>query len=137
MRYLFRSYTQKQLAAFYREADVCLVSPLRDGMNLVAKEFVASQTGSPGVLVLSRFTGAADELKEALIINPYDPDSTARVLARALKMTLEERTYRQQALLERVLRQTAATWATSFDRDLRGEADGSPHSTPPAGRRAR
>src|SRR5262249_35869255 len=111
VRYLFRSYAPRELASLYREADVCLVSPLRDGMNLVAKEFVASQTGDPGVLVLSRFAGAAAELDEALIVNPRDFDGTARALDRALAMPLEERERRQAALVARVRTQTAARWA--------------------------
>ena len=68
---LHRSYSQQDLAHLYREADVCLVTPLRDGMNLVAKELVASQTSDPGVLVLSRFCGAAESMQDALIVNPY------------------------------------------------------------------
>jgi trehalose 6-phosphate synthase len=120
VRYLFRAYSQRDLAAFYREADVCLVSPLRDGMNLVAKEYVAAQTGDPGVLVLSRFAGAAKELEEAILVNPYDLDATALALARALDMPLEERTRRQAALLARVEAQTAARWAEAFERDLAG-----------------
>ncbi len=118
IRYLFRAYSQRDLAAFYREADVCLVSPLRDGMNLVAKEYVAAQTGDPGVLVLSRFAGAAAELRDALIVNPYDIEGTARALARALDMPLEERARRQAALLAPVMEHTAARWAEGFLRDL-------------------
>ena len=74
---LHRSYSQQDLAHLYREADACLVTPLRDGMNLVAKEFVASQTSDPGVLVLSRFCGAAESMPDALIVNPYDFQGTA------------------------------------------------------------
>ncbi len=114
IRYLFRSFTQRELAAYYREVDVCLVSPLRDGMNLVAKEFVACQGRDPGVLVLSRFAGAAAELEEALIVNPYDLDGSADALARALAMPLEERAARQAALLRRVEAGTAARWAQRF-----------------------
>ena len=79
IRYLYRSYSHAELAAFYREADACLVTPLRDGMNLVAKEFVACQEpGDPGVLVLSRFCGAAEELRSALLVNPYDVEGSAQ-----------------------------------------------------------
>ncbi len=120
VRYLFRSYTQRELAAFYREADVGFVSPLRDGMNLVAKEYVASQTGDPGVLVLSRFAGAAVELAEAVIVNPYDTEGTARMLADALSMPLAERQRRQAALLARVEKQTAERWCASFAGALDG-----------------
>ncbi len=118
IRYLFRSYEQRELAAFYREADVCFVSPLRDGMNLVAKEYVACQAADPGVLVLSRFAGAAEELKEAVLVNPYDLDGTAAALDRALRMPREERERRQAALLARVRRQTAQRWAARFLADL-------------------
>ncbi len=118
IRYLFKAYSQRDLAAFYREADVALVTPLRDGMNLVAKEFVAAQTGDPGVLVLSRFAGAAAELEEAVLVNPYDIDGAAHALAGALSMPLEERVERQRALLERVHTRTAAAWAEAFLADL-------------------
>jgi trehalose 6-phosphate synthase len=118
VRYLFQAYDQRTLAAFYREADVALVTPLRDGMNLVAKEFVAAQTGDPGVLVLSRFAGAAVELDQALIVNPYDADGSADVLARALELPLEERVARQAALIAKVRAQTAAAWSSAFLRDL-------------------
>jgi trehalose 6-phosphate synthase len=118
VRYLFRSYSQRELVAFYSEADVCLVSPLRDGMNLVAKEFIASQVADPGVLVLSRFAGAAEELREALIFNPYDTEGAAQALARALDMPAGERRRRQEALLARVRDHTAARWARAFLRDL-------------------
>lgn len=114
VRYLFRAYSQRELAGYYREADVCLVSPLRDGMNLVAKEFVACQTDDPGVLVLSRFAGAAAELQDALIVNPYDLDATADALARALSMPLAERRSRQAASWRQVQRNTAARWAERF-----------------------
>ncbi len=118
IRYAFRAYSPRELAAFYREADVCLVTPLRDGMNLVAKEFVAAQTGDPGVLVLSRFAGAAETLHDALLVNPYDADGTARVLARALTMPVSERAARQAALLESVHQWTAARWRERFLADL-------------------
>ena len=120
VRYLYRSYDRDVLAQLYRAADVALVTPLRDGMNLVAKEFVASRPDEDGVLVLSRFTGAAEELREALIVNPHDVEGTARALAQALDMPLAERARRQAALLRRVESQTAARWAESFVRDLAG-----------------
>lgn len=118
IRYLYRTYTQEELAAFYREADVCVVTPLRDGMNLVAKEYIASQTGNPGVLVLSRFCGAAEDLREAVIVNPYDIDGTADALNRALGMPLTERQERWQKLIERVRSATAQTWCERFLADL-------------------
>jgi trehalose 6-phosphate synthase len=126
VRYLFRSYSQKDLVAFYREAAVCLVSPLRDGMNLVAKEYVACQAEDPGVLVLSRFAGAAEELREALIVNPRDIDGTARALAAALAMPRAERIRRHGRLLERVRAGTAAAWARAFLEDLDATAPREP-----------
>jgi trehalose 6-phosphate synthase len=119
LRYLYRSYTRNVLARFYREADVGLVTPLRDGMNLVAKEFIASQhPDQPGVLVLSRCAGAAEDLPEALVVNPYTPEDVAAGVARALAMSPDERRLRHQALLARVRSQTVASWSEGFIRDL-------------------
>jgi trehalose 6-phosphate synthase len=124
VRYLYRSYSRDRLAQFYREAAVGLVTPLRDGMNLVAKEFVAAQrTVSPGVLVLSRTAGAAEVLPEAVLVNPYLTSDVAQGIARALAMTVEERRERHAALLARVLERTASDWAARFLADLRGGAD--------------
>ncbi len=119
IRYLYRTYPRADLARFYREADVGLVTPLRDGMNLVAKEFVAAQyPESPGVLLLSRFAGAAEDLPEALLVNPHIPAEVGEALARALSMPLEERLERHRALLDRVRRHTVADWGRLFLRDL-------------------
>ncbi|MFM2041978.1 MAG: hypothetical protein RLY86_554 [Pseudomonadota bacterium] len=99
IRYLNKSFSRRALAGFYRAARVGLVTPLRDGMNLVAKEYVASQNPEdPGVLVLSRFAGAAKELDAALIVNPYDIRAVAENLQRALTMPQAERVERFQAL---------------------------------------
>jgi trehalose-6-phosphate synthase len=115
VRYLYRSYDQRVLAQLYRAADVALVTPLRDGMNLVAKEFVASQDDAdPGVLLLSKFAGAAEEMDQAVLTNPHHRDGTAADLARALAMPLDERVARQARLREVVLRTTSASWAESF-----------------------
>lgn len=118
IHHLYHSYSQKELCAFYREADVCLVTPLRDGMNLVAKEYIASQVENPGVLVLSRFCGAAENLREAMIINPYDTKGTANTLKQALEMPLREREVRWGALNRRVRTYTAQTWSDKFLADL-------------------
>ena len=92
IRYVNRAYGHATLAGLYRAARVALVTPLRDGMNLVAKEYIASQNpDDPGVLILSRFAGAAQECKAALSVNPYDPDSVAAALGQALSMPLAER----------------------------------------------
>jgi trehalose 6-phosphate synthase len=119
IRYLYRSYSREQLAGLYRGAHVGLVTPLRDGMNLVAKEFIAAQDpADPGVLVLSRLAGAADALSEAVLVNPCVPSDVAAGVVRALEMTLEERQKRHAALLPRVLDDTAETWARRFLDDL-------------------
>ncbi len=98
------------LVAYYRAADVCIVSPLMDGMNLVAKEYIASQEGRLGVLVLSRFAGAAREMREALLVNPYDVGALAEVLYRAVTMPAGDREQRMTALRRRLLRHTIQHW---------------------------
>ena len=119
VRYLYRSYGRAQLSQFYRAADVGLVTPLRDGMNLVAKEFVAAQIPEhPGVLVLSRFAGAACELTDAILTNPFHIDGMARDLHRALSMPLADRCERHARLLAAVRRTTASSWAESFLQEL-------------------
>ncbi len=111
LRYMTRSMSRTTLAGFHRIARVGLVTPLRDGMNLVAKEYVAAQDpADPGVLVLSRFAGAARELDAALLVNPFDPDEIAESLHLALSMPADERIARHAALLERVRAVTALTW---------------------------
>ena len=120
IRYLYRSYTQSELAGFYHDTDVCLVTPLRDGMNLVAKEFVAAQgEESPGVLALSRFTGAAEAMQDAVIVNPYDIEGTAEAIYRALRMPVEERRRRNRSLMEVVKRGSSWNWSDSFCAALR------------------
>lgn len=110
IRLIRHSLDQSTLVAYYRAADVCIVSPLQDGMNLVAKEFVASQEGRFGVLVLSRFAGAAREMKEALLVNPYDIGATSETLYRAIRMPAEERTRRLNTLRKRLSRNTIQDW---------------------------
>jgi trehalose 6-phosphate synthase/phosphatase len=114
IRYLYRSFDQEQLAAIYRDADVALVTPLRDGMNLVAKEFVTCQVNEPGVLILSRLAGAADTMREALFVNPYDVDGTAEALHRALSMDEGERSSRAAALRQRERRDDLDAWTRKF-----------------------
>jgi trehalose 6-phosphate synthase len=110
IRLIRESVDQSHLAAYYRAADVCIVSPLQDGMNLVAKEFVACQEGRFGVLVLSRFAGAAREMREALLVNPYDVGATAETLLRAIHLPLAERERRLNALRRRLTRNTIQDW---------------------------
>lgn len=114
IRYLYRSVPQTTLLALYRAADVMLVTPVRDGMNLVCKEFVASRVDEDGVLVLSEFAGAADELTEALLVNPYDVDGVADVLNDALTMPGAERRRRMRALRSQVTTHNVHVWADRF-----------------------
>jgi trehalose 6-phosphate synthase/phosphatase len=114
VHYIFRGLSAEDLVALYRAADVMLVTPLRDGMNLVAKEFIASRTDGDGVLVLSEFAGAAWELPEALQVNPYDTDGTSEVIFRALTMEPEERRVRLAPLRERVATFDVHRWVSSF-----------------------
>ena len=114
VHYLYRSLSDTEVVALYRAADIMLVTPVRDGMNLVAKEFVASRTDEDGVLVLSEFAGAASELAEALQVNPYDVDRAAEVYHRALTLAPSERRVRMQGLRRRVLFYDVDRWARSF-----------------------
>jgi trehalose 6-phosphate synthase len=126
VRYLYRSYDQLVLAQLYRLADVALVTPLRDGMNLVAKEFVVAQDRTaPGVLILSRFAGAAVELDDAILTNPFHRDGMAADIDRALDMPAELRVERHDRLLEKIRRGgTPHTWASSFLDTLRTREPG-------------
>ncbi len=120
IRYINRSLSRPILAGLYRLAKVGLVTPLRDGMNLVAKEYVAAQDPEdPGVLVLSRFAGAARELKGALLVNPYDIEGTANAIARALNMPLEERQERWRKMMDYLLVHDVSQWCDDFLQDLR------------------
>jgi trehalose 6-phosphate synthase len=115
MRSIHRNVARKRLPGLYRAAAVALVTPLRDGMNLVAKEFVAAQDpADPGVLVLSRFAGAAEQMHEALLVNPYDTAQTAETIQRALQMPLAERQRRHQALLAGIQSQDVHWWRRTF-----------------------
>ncbi len=114
IRYLVRSVSTDELVAMYRHADVALVTPLRDGMNLVAKEYVIAQLDDRGVLVLSEMAGAASELPEALIVNPYDISAVAEALHRALAMPDEERRARMSALRHRVRANDVRVWLGRF-----------------------
>ena len=115
IRYIHRSVDRQKLAALYRASRVGFVTPLRDGMNLVAKEFVAAQDpDDPGVLVLSKFAGAAEEMTEALIVNPYDIDDMADTLHIALTMPVADRQERHRALFDKVRRRNAVAWQRDF-----------------------
>jgi trehalose 6-phosphate synthase len=120
-RYVNKNYRRDELAGIYGAARIGLVTPLRDGMNLVAKEFVASQNpDDPGVLILSRFAGAARQMREALLVNPNSPDEIADALQRALAMDKPERIRRWSALFDNVQREDVTAWRDSFVEALKG-----------------
>ncbi len=132
VQYLRRSLPFQELVALYRAADVMLVTPVRDGMNLVAKEFVASRIDGDGVVVLSEFAGAASELAGALPVNPYDIRGAAGVYHRALTMGEGERRGRMATLRDQVRTSTVRMWSERFladlgRRDPRPRQDASPH----------
>ncbi|MBE0632681.1 MAG: trehalose-6-phosphate synthase, partial [Burkholderia vietnamiensis] len=117
--YIHRQYDRQVLAALYRLARVGFVTPLRDGMNLVAKEYVSAQNpDDPGVLVLSRFAGAARELTGALIVNPIDIDGMADALSQALTMPLAERRARYADMIAQLRENNVSVWRDNFLRDL-------------------
>jgi len=123
IRYVTSAYPRAVLAGLFRRARVGLVTPLRDGMNLVAKEYVAAQDpDDPGVLVLSRFAGASQQLPEALIVNPNDKFEVAEAIRRALDMPLSERRARWSAMAATLRRYDVAWWTNAFLRDLRSGA---------------
>jgi len=119
IRYVNRSYSRTVLAGIYRAADVAMTTPLRDGMNLAAKEFLAAQDpDDPGVLMLSQFAGAAVELDEALIVNPHETDAVAAGLKRALEMRLDERRERHAPMLAHLLKNDIKRWSRSYTSTL-------------------
>lgn len=127
LHYQLRGVGPDQLLALYRVADVCVVTPLRDGLNLVAKEFVASRLSNGGVLVLSEFTGASWELTEALHVNPYDIDAMKTAFRRALAMDEDEQARRMAPMRERIQRDDIHRWTAS----MLGEIEGSVRSAAP------
>jgi len=115
IRYVNKAHSRTALAGLYRSSRAALVTPLRDGMNLVAKEYVAAQDAEdPGVLILSRFAGAANELDAALLVNPYDTEAVAGAIARALSMPLDERRVRHEALYRALLANDIKFWTERF-----------------------
>ncbi|HAM48888.1 MAG TPA: trehalose-6-phosphate synthase, partial [Alphaproteobacteria bacterium] len=115
LRYLNRGFSRQALAGMYRASRVGLVTPLRDGMNLVAKEYIAAQSeDDPGVLVLSRFAGAAKQADGALIVNPYDIYAVAEALQTALNMPFDERLERRNRMMDRMRREDVAAWRNDF-----------------------
>lgn len=125
VRYVNRGYNQDELYGFYRAAKICAVTPLRDGMNLVAKEYVAAQDPEdPGVLILSRFAGAAQQLdcdgEGAVLVNPYSADEMAQAIRVALDMPLEERKARFEQMIVTVREDNVHDWTANFIADLAG-----------------
>lgn len=123
IRYLNRGYRRDQLAGMYRAAKVGLVTPLRDGMNLVAKEYVAAQDpDDPGVLILSRFAGAAEQMGEALLVNPFSREELSEAIKKALTMPRAERIRKWKALMQVVRDTDVAVWRDDYVRDLKAVA---------------
>lgn len=121
IRYVNRSHSRHALAGLYRSSRVGLVTPLRDGMNLVGKEYVSSQDpNDPGVLVLSRFTGTALECRSALLVNPHDPEAVGAAIGRALSMPLDERRERHAANMKVLAANDIRFWGNRFIADLTG-----------------
>jgi trehalose 6-phosphate synthase len=115
---LNRQHSHKEIAPYYRSADLCLVTALHDGMNLVAKEFIATRQDERGVLILSCFTGAARELRDALQVNPYDIDQTAEAIRAALEMQPEEKQMRMQRMRKLVREHNVYRWAGTLIGEL-------------------
>jgi trehalose 6-phosphate synthase len=121
IRYVNQGYPRSELAGVYRAAKMALVTPLRDGMNLVAKEYVAAQDPEdPGVLILSRFAGAADQMQEAVLVNPHSAEEVSDAIITALKMPREERIRRWRLLMDNVLAEDVMWWLRTFTDALRG-----------------
>ncbi len=124
LRYINRGFTRRTLSGFFRLSRIGLVTPLRDGMNLVAREYVAAQSpDDPGVLILSRFAGAADDMDGAVIVNPYDVEAVAEAMYRSLIMPLDERQDRWRRLDAKIREHDIVNWRTRFVADLRGLAE--------------
>lgn len=132
VQYLRRNLPLEELVAYYVAADVMLVTPLRDGMNLVAKEYCAARRNDTGVLVLSEFCGSAHELERAVLVNPHDIDGMAAMLERALSMPRGEQIRRMRSLRQRVRRRTVYDWADDFTAALAGRETGSLSTSQPA-----
>ena len=121
IRYVNQGYPRETLAGFYRASSVALITPLRDGMNLVAKEYVASQDpADPGVLILSRFAGAAHQMAEALLVNPYSKDEVSDAIRQALEMPKAERIRRWEQLVDTVRKEDVLWWRRAFVEALQG-----------------
>lgn len=142
IRYLHQGFPREEMVALYLAADVMLITALRDGMNLVAKEYVAVRTDNRGVLLLSEFAGAADELGSALLVNPHDIDGMKDLILRAISMPEAEQARRMRSLRRRVLENDVEAWGQSFlqavdaVREAKREARRTPRTTPGRAKRA-
>jgi trehalose 6-phosphate synthase len=114
IRYLHQGFPREEMVALYLAADAMLVTALRDGMNLVAKEYVATRGDQRGVLVLSEFTGAADELRQAVLVNPHDIEGLKDAIMQAVDMPPREQSRRMRALRKRVLENDVNAWSRDF-----------------------
>ena len=131
IRYINKTMSRSALAGLYRIARCGLVTPLRDGMNLVAKEYVAAQSpDDPGVLILSQFAGAAQEFDSALMVNPYDIEATGAAIATALAMSIDERKARWSSMMSVLRSATVEDWAKRFLRQLGQGDDMAPSAAP-------
>ena len=124
--YMHSSYPREEMAALYRAADIMVVTPYRDGMNLVAKEYVACRYDDDGALVLSEFAGAADELRQAWLVNPYDINGMKAALLEAYRADDRETTRRMRAMRKTIIQHDVAAWARGF---LDGLAEVVPRTT--------
>jgi len=132
IRYVNRGYSHAELYGFFRAAKIGLVTPLRDGMNLVAKEYLAAQDpADPGVLILSQFAGAAQQLTQAVLVNPHSPDDLSHAIRTALDMGPEERKRRYDAMIPSIREENVQAWMQDFCRDL--EATNLARTGAPAG----
>ena len=122
--YHHHGYPREEMVALYLAADVMLVTALRDGMNLVAKEYVATRFDDDGVLILSEFAGAADELKRAMLVNPHDIDGLKDTILQAIAMPKRDRTARMRSLRRRVLENDVEKWSAEFLRVLTDSHNG-------------
>ncbi len=114
IRYQHRSYSPVELVAYYRAADIALVTPLRDGLNLIAKEYVASRINEDGAIILSEFAGVANQLPEAIITNPYSQEDVASAILQALQMPKTEQQERMRTMRSRVATQDVTWWIKEF-----------------------
>jgi trehalose 6-phosphate synthase/phosphatase len=129
IRYHYDQFGAAELTAYYQAADIALLTPLRDGMNLVAKEYVAAQIGDSAVLILSEFAGAAEEFTDALLVNPYDIDQIASRLKQAIEMPAEEKRERLSRLRDRVWRNNLEFWSDDFLQTLLAQRPLAAHPT--------